>query len=90
MLNSINPNECYVSEIVVAELFLGAEKSRKRDFEMNRVNKFFSKMNILQVFKLLKTVCKRKGSSTTDRYTNRGFRLTNRCLSSRKQSDFDY
>lgn len=60
MLNSFNPNECYVSEIVVAELFLGAEKSTKRDFEMNRVNKFISKMNILPISNSIKRFAKEK------------------------------
>lgn len=48
-LNSISYKECYVSEIAVAELYLGAEKSNRKDFEMFRINSFISRIKVLPI-----------------------------------------
>lgn len=60
MLNSISYNECYVSEIAIAELYLGAEKSNKKDFEMFRINSFISKINVLPISASIKRFAKEK------------------------------
>ena len=48
-LNNISRHLCYVSEIVVAELYIGAERSTRRDREIDRINSFISKINILPI-----------------------------------------
>ena len=60
-LNSISRDLCYVSEIVVAELYIGAERSVRKEYEFNRINSFLSKINILPISNSIRRFAKEKG-----------------------------
>ncbi|MBS7362726.1 MAG: PIN domain-containing protein [Paludibacteraceae bacterium] len=59
-LNSISRDLCYVSEIVVAELYIGAERSVRKEYEFNRINSFLSKINILPISNSIRRFAKEK------------------------------
>ncbi|MEE1084898.1 MAG: PIN domain-containing protein [Paludibacteraceae bacterium] len=59
-LNNISRHLCYVSEIVVAELYIGAERSTRRDREIDRINSFISKINILPISNSIRRFAKEK------------------------------
>lgn len=59
-LNNISRHLCYVSEIVVAELYIGAERSTRRDQEFDRINSFLSKINILPISNSIRRFAKEK------------------------------
>lgn len=59
-LNNISRHLCYVSEIVMAELYIGAERSTRRDREIDRINSFISKINILPISNSIRRFAKEK------------------------------
>ena len=46
-LNELDVNECYISEVTVAELKYGIENSKQREIESQKLDRFLKRINIV-------------------------------------------
>lgn len=46
-LNELDVNECYISEVTVAELKYGVENSKQREIESQKLDRFLKRINIV-------------------------------------------
>ena len=59
-LESINPQQCYVTDVTVMELRFGAYKSEKKDENLRIVNDFLSKVKVVPFADTIDAFCQEK------------------------------
>ena len=67
-LNELDVNECYISEVTVAELKYGIENSKQREIESQKLDRFLKRINIVPFCESIymrkkKLVCEKKDFS---------------------------
>jgi tRNA(fMet)-specific endonuclease VapC len=58
--DTLSPDDCYISEITLAELKFGVEKSERPEKNLNTLNNFLSGVQVLPIFQSLDTYAKEK------------------------------
>ena len=59
-LESISPQQCFVSDVTVMELRFGAYKSEKKEENLRIVNDFLSKVNVVPFAAAIDAFCQEK------------------------------
>ena len=59
-LESISPQQCFVSDVTVMELRFGAYKSEKKEENLRIVNDFLSKVNVVPFAAAIDDFCQEK------------------------------
>ena len=59
-LESINPQQCYVTDVTVMELRFGAYKSEKKDENLRILNDFLSKVKVVPFADTIDAFCQEK------------------------------
>ena len=59
-LESITPQQCYVTDVTVMELRFGAYKSERKDENLSIVNDFLSKVKVVPFADTIDTFCQEK------------------------------